>query len=139
MTAKRIGGKKGSGSKDGGKGAYRKTPDGGSAGNGAHDRAMTVSVFGMSTEGYDIARQAAIDGATVFIIDESNPTAIELNAEIARTYPHISSLQDDEPIMSLEPLNMWPSQGLITCSLRRAYAHSCTTQRQARTRSSRMQ
>jgi len=64
----------------------------------------TVSVFGMSTEGYEIARQYAIGGSTVFIIDDANPTAILLNAEIARTYPDISSLREDEPIMSLEPL-----------------------------------
>ena len=83
MAAKRTGGKKDSGQEGWRQESRRTIPDGGNAGNGAHDRAMTVSVFGMSTEGYDIARQAAIDGATVFIIDESNPTAIELNAEIA--------------------------------------------------------
>lgn len=61
---------------------------------------ITMSIFGMSTEGYAIARQAAIGGATVFIIDESNLAAILLNAEIARTYPDISTLQEDEPILS---------------------------------------
>ena len=126
MAAKRTGGKKDSGKKGAGKRGGRTAPDGGNAGNGAHDRAMTVSVFGMSTEGYDIARQAAIDGATVFIIDESNPTAIELNAEIARTYPHISALQDDEPIMSLEPLHVAVSRSdyLFFAPRIRAQLHS---------------
>lgn len=67
---------------------------------------ITLAVFGMSTEGYDIARQAAIDGATVYLIDESNPTAISLNPEIARTYQSISALEEDEPIMSLEPIHV---------------------------------
>lgn len=65
---------------------------------------ITLAVFGMSTEGYEIARRAAVNGASVFIVDESNLTAILLNAEIARTYPDISTLQEDEPIMSFIPL-----------------------------------
>ena len=65
---------------------------------------ITMAVFGMSTEGYEIARRAAVKGATVFIVDESTLTAIVLNTEIARTYPDISTLQEDEPIMSFIPL-----------------------------------
>ena len=64
----------------------------------------TVTVFGMSTEGYEIARKTAIGGATVYVVDESNLTAILVNTEIARTYPDIYTLQEDEPIMSFEPL-----------------------------------
>ncbi len=64
----------------------------------------TVTIFGMSTEGYNIARQAAIDGAVVYIVDESDSTAISLNPEIARAYPSISTLKEDEPIMLMERL-----------------------------------
>ena len=43
-----------------------------------------VVVYGLSTEGYAIASQMAMKGADVFIIDESNPSAISLKAEIAK-------------------------------------------------------
>ena len=51
-----------------------------------------VVVYGLSTEGYAIASQMAIKGADVSIIDESTPSAISLKAEIAKTYPNVSSL-----------------------------------------------
>ena len=66
----------------------------------------TVTIFGMSTEGYNVARQAAIDGATVYIVDESDSTAISLSPEIARAYPSISTLKEDEPIMLIERLQI---------------------------------
>lgn len=66
---------------------------------------MIIVVYGMSTEGYDIARQMAIEGSTVYIIDESNSSALLLNKEIARTYPNVMAIKEDEPIMPLEPLN----------------------------------
>ncbi len=54
---------------------------------------VKVVVYGLSTEGYAIASQMAIKGADVYIIDESTPSAISLKAEIATTYPHVSSLK----------------------------------------------
>ena len=54
-----------------------------------------VVVYGLSTEGYAIASQMAIKGADVYIIDESTPSAISLKAEIAKTYPNVSSLKED--------------------------------------------
>ena len=65
-----------------------------------------VVVYGLSTEGYAIASQMAIKGADVYIIDESTPSAISLKAEIAQTYPNVSSLKEDEPLLVMEPIDV---------------------------------
>ena len=65
-----------------------------------------VVVYGLSTEGYMIASRMAIGGADVHIIDESTPSAISLKPEIAKTYPDVSSLRDDEPLLALEPIDV---------------------------------
>jgi len=65
-----------------------------------------VVVYGLSTEGYSIACQMAIKGADVYIIDESTPSAISLKAEIAKTYPNVSSLKEDEPLLAMEPIDV---------------------------------
>lgn len=65
-----------------------------------------VVVYGLSTEGYAIACQMAIKGADVYIIDESTPSAISLKAEIAKTYPNVSSLKEDEPLLAMEPIDV---------------------------------
>jgi len=67
---------------------------------------VKVVVYGLSTEGYAIASQMAINGADVYIIDESTPSAISLKAEIAKTYPNVSSLKEDEPLLSMEPIDV---------------------------------
>ena len=67
---------------------------------------VKVVVYGLSTEGYAIASQMAIKGADVYIIDESTPSAISLKAEIAKTYPNVSSLKEDEPLLSMEPIDV---------------------------------
>ncbi|HEU4985045.1 MAG TPA: hypothetical protein VFT58_05345, partial [Nitrososphaera sp.] len=56
-----------------------------------------VAVYGLSTEGYRIASAMAVKGAKVSLIDESLRNAISLKADIARTYPNVSSLVEDEP------------------------------------------
>jgi len=65
-----------------------------------------VVVYGLSTEGYAIASQMAMKGADVFIIDESNPSAISLKAEIAKIYPNVTSLKEDEPLLAMEPIDV---------------------------------
>jgi len=65
-----------------------------------------VVVYGLSTEGYSVACQMAINGANVFIIDESSQSAISLKAEIAKTYPNVSSLKEDEPLLAMEPIDV---------------------------------
>ena len=65
-----------------------------------------VVVYGLTTEGYAIASQMALKGADVYIIDESTPSAISLKAEIAKTYPNVSSLKEDEPLLAMEPIDV---------------------------------
>ena len=65
-----------------------------------------VVVYGLSTEGYSAACQMAINGANVFIIDESSQSAISLKAEIAKTYPNVSALKEDEPLLAMEPIDV---------------------------------
>ena len=48
----------------------------------------------------------AIKGADVYIIDESTPSAISLKSEIAKTYPNVSSLKEDEPLLAMEPIDV---------------------------------
>lgn len=65
-----------------------------------------VVVYGLSTEGYTIASHMAVNGASVHIIDESTPSAILLKAEVAKTYPNVSLLREDEPLLALEPIDI---------------------------------
>lgn len=65
-----------------------------------------VAVYGLSTEGYRIASSIAVKGAKVSLIDESLRNAITLKADIARTYPDVSSLVEDEPLLGLEPMDV---------------------------------
>ena len=65
-----------------------------------------VVVYGLSTEGYFLACQMATNGADVHIIDESSSSAISLNAKTAKTYPSVGSLQGDEPLLSMKPIDV---------------------------------
>lgn len=65
-----------------------------------------VVVYGLSTEGYHIAGRMALRGATVSIVDESAHMAISMNSDIAKTYPDVSALKDDEPLMGIEPTDV---------------------------------
>ena len=69
-----------------------------------------VVVYGLSTEGYYLACQMATKGADVHIIDESSSSAISLNAETAKTYPSVVSLQGDEPLLSMKPIDIAVSE-----------------------------
>lgn len=48
----------------------------------------------------------AVKGARVSLIDESLRNAISLKPDIARTYPDVSSLVEDEPLLGLEPMDV---------------------------------
>ena len=65
-----------------------------------------VVVYGLSTEGYSLACQMAINGADVQIIDEASSSAMSLKSEVAQTYPNINSLKEDEPLLSMEPIEI---------------------------------
>jgi hypothetical protein len=60
----------------------------------------------LSTEGYRVASSIAVKGAKVSLIDESVRMAISLKPDIARTYPNVSSLIEDEPLLDLEPVDV---------------------------------
>lgn len=66
----------------------------------------SVAVYGLSTEGYRVASSIAVKGAKVSLIDESLRNAISLKADIARTYPNVASLVEDEPLLGLEPMDV---------------------------------
>lgn len=65
-----------------------------------------VAVYGLSTEGYRIASSIAVKGSKVSLIDESVRMAISLKPDIARTYPNVNSLIEDEPLLDLEPIDV---------------------------------
>ena len=65
-----------------------------------------VVVYGLTSEGYALACQMAIKKADVFIVDEAAQMAISLKPEIAKTYPNVASLKEDEPLLSLEPIDV---------------------------------
>lgn len=69
-----------------------------------------TAVYGLSTEGYRIASSIAIRGSKVSLIDESARMAITLKPDIARTYPNVSSLIEDEPLLALEPIDVATSE-----------------------------
>ena len=65
-----------------------------------------VVVYGLSTEGYKIATTIAARGHKVSLIDESARMAIMLKPEIIKTYPTVSSLLEDEPLLEVEPVDI---------------------------------
>lgn len=60
-------------------------------------------VYGLSTEGYAIASAIAVKGVNVSIVDEAQRMAFTLRPEVARTYPNVNALTEDEPLLGLEP------------------------------------
>jgi len=72
-----------------------------------------VVVFGLSTEGYDLACKIASKGEDVQIIDESTPSAITIKPDIAKTYPSVQALKDDEPLLSMTPIEVAISKAQI--------------------------
>jgi hypothetical protein len=63
-------------------------------------------VYGISTEGYRIASSLAVRGLKVSLIDEAARMAITLKPEIASSYPTVSALMEDEPLLALEPIDI---------------------------------
>ena len=70
-----------------------------------NDTKNTV-IYGLSTEGYRIASSLAIRGFKVSLIDEAARMAITLKPEVASSYPNVSSLMEDEPLLALEPIDI---------------------------------
>ena len=72
-----------------------------------------VVIFGLSTEGYELACKIASNGGDVQIIDESTPSAISIKTDIAKTYPTVQALKDDEPLLSMTPIDVAVSKAQI--------------------------
>jgi len=67
--------------------------------------ATKVVIYGLSTEGYSIACQIALNGGDVQIIDESTPSAISIKQDIANSYPSVQALKDDEPLLAMTSID----------------------------------
>ena len=67
--------------------------------------ATKVVVYGLSTEGYSLACQIALNGGDVQIIDESTPSAISIKQDIAKSYPTVQALKDDEPLLAMTSID----------------------------------
>ncbi len=67
--------------------------------------ATKVVIYGLSTEGYALACQIALNGGDVQIIDESTPSAISINQDIAKSYPSVQALKDDEPLLAMTSID----------------------------------
>ena len=64
-----------------------------------------VVIYGLSTEGYSLACQIALNGGDVQIIDESTPSAISIKKDIANSYPTVKALKDDEPLLAMTSID----------------------------------
>jgi hypothetical protein len=61
-----------------------------------------ISVYGLSTEGYQIAAKLAAKGHQVSVIDETLGTAMVLWPGIAADYPELRYLLTDEPLLTMK-------------------------------------
>ncbi|MDG6905799.1 MAG: hypothetical protein JRN20_08450 [Nitrososphaerota archaeon] len=64
----------------------------------------SVVVYGLSSEGYQIAAKLAARGYKVSLIDETLGTAMELRPEIAGDYRELRSLLADEVLLTIKSL-----------------------------------
>ncbi|MEM0364738.1 MAG: hypothetical protein QW450_00055 [Candidatus Nitrosocaldus sp.] len=64
---------------------------------------MKVVVYGLSTEGYNIAKSLSLKGFDVSMVDESKGMAVSIRAEMAMAYSSVNALMEDEPLLGLEP------------------------------------
>jgi len=67
--------------------------------------ATKVVIYGLSTEGYSLACQIALNGGDVQIVDESTPSAISIKEDIANSYPTVNALKDDEPLLAMTSID----------------------------------
>jgi len=67
--------------------------------------AKKVVIYGLSTEGYSLACQIALNGGDVQIIDESTPSAISIKQDTAKSYPSVQALKDDEPLLAITSID----------------------------------
>lgn len=64
-----------------------------------------IVIYGLSTEGYEIAKKILRKQSKVIIIDENSRLGIILTSEIVKEYPHINFLNEEELLLNLEPFD----------------------------------
>ena len=64
-----------------------------------------VVIYGLSTEGYEIAKKIIQVKSKVIIIDENSRLGIVLTPEIVKEFSSINFLTDEEPLLNLEPFD----------------------------------
>lgn len=64
-----------------------------------------IVIYGLSTEGYEIAKRILRKQSKVIIIDENSRLGIILTSEIVKEYPHINFLNEEELLLNLEPFD----------------------------------
>ncbi len=71
--------------------------------NSAQDKIIVI--YGLSTEGYEIAKRILQNHTKVIIIDENSKLGLSLNNKIVKEFPSIASLMDEELLLNLEPFD----------------------------------
>jgi hypothetical protein len=64
---------------------------------------MKAVVYGVSTEGYSIAKALALKGIDVAMIDEGKGMAISIKPDIAISYVSVNAFLEDEQLLKFEP------------------------------------
>lgn len=64
-----------------------------------------VVIYGLSTEGYEIAKKIIQVKSKVIIIDENSRLGIVLTPEIVKEFSSINFLTEEEPLLNLEPFD----------------------------------
>lgn len=67
---------------------------------------VKVVVYGDTTEGYSLASGLVANGSEVHLVDESTSSAVRLKPEIAKMYPNVATLKDDEILLDVKPIKM---------------------------------
>lgn len=64
-----------------------------------------IVIYGLSTEGYEIAKKILQYQPKVIIIDENSRLGIILTSEIVKEYPNITLLMNEELLLNLKPFD----------------------------------
>ena len=64
-----------------------------------------IVIYGLSTEGYEIAKKILQNQTRVIIIDENSRLGIILTNNIVKEYPNIAFLMEEELLLNLEPFD----------------------------------
>lgn len=64
-----------------------------------------IVIYGLSTEGYEIAKRILQHQSRVVIIDENSRLGILLTPKIVKEYPNIAFLMEEELLLNLEPFD----------------------------------